>query len=125
MSGNPISIQRQRQVRLLSKGAENRRPAKFRIAATLATQIDPAAASEDALWAELDRLTPIFLGRWQAIRAGGPLPATADGRLLPDRPPLIERKQERDAAQGRAMFMMPEPSARPLFFTVAMHRTHP
>jgi hypothetical protein len=38
--------------------AENRRPAKFRIAATLATQIDPGASSEDALWAELDRLTP-------------------------------------------------------------------
>jgi len=38
--------------------AENRRPAKFRIAATLATQIDPLASREDALWAELDRLTP-------------------------------------------------------------------
>jgi putative pyruvate formate lyase activating enzyme len=59
--------------------AENRRPAKFRIAATLATQIDPAAASEDALWAEFDRLTPIFLGRWQQIRVGAPLPPTADG----------------------------------------------
>ena len=45
--------------------AENRRPAKFRIAATLATEIDPHASTEDALWAELDRLTPIF---W---RAGG------------------------------------------------------
>jgi putative pyruvate formate lyase activating enzyme len=62
--------------------AENRRPAKFRIAATLATQIDPVASSEDALWAELDRLTPIFLGRWQAIRAGAPLPATPDGPTL-------------------------------------------
>ena len=62
--------------------AENRRPAKFRIAATLATQIDPAGVSEDALWAELDRLTPIFLGRWQAIRAGAPLPAMADGPSL-------------------------------------------
>jgi hypothetical protein len=40
--------------------AENRRPAKFRIAATVATQIDPVASSEDALWVELDRLTPIF-----------------------------------------------------------------
>jgi putative pyruvate formate lyase activating enzyme len=40
--------------------AENRRPAKFRIAATLATQIDPVASSEDALWDELDRLTPKF-----------------------------------------------------------------
>jgi putative pyruvate formate lyase activating enzyme len=62
--------------------AENRRPAKFRIAATLATQIDPVASREDALWAELDRLTPIFLGRWQAIRAGAPLPATPDGPTL-------------------------------------------
>ena len=62
--------------------AENRRPAKFRIAATLATQIDPAASSEDALWAELERLTPIFLDRWQAIRAGTSLPATVDGPSL-------------------------------------------
>ncbi|MEH2611897.1 hypothetical protein [Bradyrhizobium sp. AZCC 1693] len=43
--------------------AENRRPAKFRIAATVATKLDPAASAEDALWAELDRLTPIFLAR--------------------------------------------------------------
>jgi putative pyruvate formate lyase activating enzyme len=62
--------------------AENRRPAKFRIAATLATQVDPAAASEDALWTELERLTPIFLGRWQAIRAGAPPPDVADGPSL-------------------------------------------
>jgi putative pyruvate formate lyase activating enzyme len=41
--------------------AENRRPAKCRIAATVATQLDPVASSEDALWIELDRLTPIFL----------------------------------------------------------------
>jgi putative pyruvate formate lyase activating enzyme len=52
--------------------AENRRPAKFRIAATVATQLDPAASSEDALWAELDRLTPIFLARWEAILYAGP-----------------------------------------------------
>ena len=50
--------------------AENRRPAKFRIAATIATRLDLSESSEDALWAELDRLTPIFLERWQAIRAG-------------------------------------------------------
>jgi putative pyruvate formate lyase activating enzyme len=62
--------------------AENQRPAKFRIAATLATQIDPGTSSEDALWAELDRLTPIFVGRWRAIRAGAPLPATVDGPSL-------------------------------------------
>ena len=62
--------------------AENRRPAKFRIASTLATHIDPVASSEEALWAELDRLTPIFVRRWQAIRAGASLPATADGPSL-------------------------------------------
>jgi putative pyruvate formate lyase activating enzyme len=62
--------------------AENRRLAKFRIAATLATQIDLATSSEDALWAELDRMTSIFLKRWQAIRTGASLPATADGPSL-------------------------------------------
>ena len=40
--------------------AENQRPAKFRIAATLATALAPGASTEDTLWAELDRLTPIF-----------------------------------------------------------------
>ena len=58
------------------------RPAKFRIAATLATDIDPATSSEDALWAELNRLTPIFVERWQAIRAGAPLQDTAEGPSL-------------------------------------------
>jgi putative pyruvate formate lyase activating enzyme len=62
--------------------AENRRPAKFRIAATVAATLDPAAASEEALWAELDQLTPIFLARWQAIRAGAALPPAADGPSL-------------------------------------------
>jgi putative pyruvate formate lyase activating enzyme len=61
--------------------AENRRPAKFRIAATVATQLDPAASSEDALWAELGRLTPISLVRWQGVRAGASLPQ-ADGASL-------------------------------------------
>ena len=64
--------------------AENRRPAKFRIAATVATQLDPSTSSEDALWVELDRLTPVFLARWQAIRAGAPLPQAADGASLLD-----------------------------------------
>jgi putative pyruvate formate lyase activating enzyme len=62
--------------------AENRRPAKFRIAATVATGLDPATESEDVLWAELDSLTPLFLARWQAIRAGAELPAAADGPSL-------------------------------------------
>jgi putative pyruvate formate lyase activating enzyme len=48
--------------------AENRRPAKFRIAATVATRLNPVASCEDALWAELDRLMPTFIARWQAIR---------------------------------------------------------
>ncbi|MDX1576760.1 MAG: hypothetical protein R3285_11245, partial [Kiloniellales bacterium] len=50
--------------------AANRRPAKFRIAATLPTRVDPEKASEEALWAELERLTPRFLERWQKIRDG-------------------------------------------------------
>ena len=62
--------------------AENRRPAKFRIAATVATQLDPPASSEDALWAELDELTPNFLTRWRAIRAGSSLPPAAEGPSL-------------------------------------------
>ena len=51
--------------------AENRRPAKFRIAATLATQIDPVASSENALWAELDRLTPTFLYLFRYLALAG------------------------------------------------------
>ena len=62
--------------------AENQRPAKFRIAATVATNLDPAAANEEALWAELERLTPVFLARWEAIRAGAPLPEPSDGPSL-------------------------------------------
>jgi putative pyruvate formate lyase activating enzyme len=62
--------------------AENRRPAKFRIAATIATDLDPAASSEDDLWAELGRLTPSFLARWEAIRAGAPLLPAAKGPSL-------------------------------------------
>src|SRR5262245_54312882 len=62
--------------------AENRRPAKFRIAATLPASLDPATASEAALWGELDRLSPCFLARWQAIRAGASLPGPADGPSL-------------------------------------------
>src|SRR5262247_1283180 len=62
--------------------AENRRPAKFRIAATVATKVDPAVSGEDALWAELDRLTPIFLARWRAVRTGQRLPPAVDGPSL-------------------------------------------
>ena len=34
--------------------ARNRRPAKFRIAATVATELDLDASGEEALWGELD-----------------------------------------------------------------------
>jgi len=62
--------------------AENRRPAKFRIAATITTPLALDDASEDALWAELDRLTPLFLARWQDIRSGARLPEPARGPSL-------------------------------------------
>ncbi len=62
--------------------AENRRPAKFRIAATIETDLDLQASGEEVLWAELDRLTPIFLARWQKIRAGERLPDEARGTSL-------------------------------------------
>jgi putative pyruvate formate lyase activating enzyme len=62
--------------------AENQHPAKFRIAATLATDIDPATSSEEALWAELDRLTPTFLARRRTISAGASLPEAAEGPSL-------------------------------------------
>src|SRR5215471_3875368 len=62
--------------------AENRRPAKCRIAATIATQLDPAVSSEDALWAELERLTPSFLGRSHEVRRGARLPGVVDGPSL-------------------------------------------
>ncbi len=64
--------------------AENRRPAKFRIAATVATELDLSTCSEEALWAELECLTGILLERWQAIREGAPLPTEADGPSLLD-----------------------------------------
>jgi len=62
--------------------AENRRPAKFRIAATMPTRCDLATASEEALWAELEELTPDFLTFWAAIRAGAPLAESTDGPTL-------------------------------------------
>ena len=62
--------------------AENRRPAKFRIAATVPTHFNPATASEEELWAKLHQLTPGFLIRWEAVRAGAQLPEPADGPSL-------------------------------------------
>jgi putative pyruvate formate lyase activating enzyme len=61
--------------------AENRRPAKFRIAATVPLACE-LGTDEETLWAELDRLTPEFLSRWQAIRVGAPLGEPAPGPSL-------------------------------------------
>ncbi|MHC4974347.1 MAG: radical SAM protein [Planctomycetota bacterium] len=62
--------------------AENRKPAKFRIARTVASSLVPEAAPETALREELDRLTPDFLSRLTAIRAGGSLGPPAAGASL-------------------------------------------
>ena len=63
--------------------AENQRPAKFRIAATLPTQLDPATSGEEALWAELDRLTDISCK--VAGNPGGRAIAGDSGRAKPPR----------------------------------------
>lgn len=64
--------------------AADRRPAKFRIAATIPAALEPAAADEAALWAELDRLTPVFLDGWRRIREGAPLGPRAEKASLLD-----------------------------------------
>ncbi|MGF1609533.1 MAG: radical SAM protein [Kiloniellales bacterium] len=65
--------------------AVNRKPAKFRIAGTIPVALSFEHASEDELWAELDRLTPHFLARWRAIRQGSAaLGAPAPGNSLLD-----------------------------------------
>ena len=51
--------------------AANRKPAKFRIAATIPVSLALEDASEQALWEELDRLTPAFLSRWSDVRDAG------------------------------------------------------
>ena len=56
--------------------AENRKPAKFRIARTIPVSLSLADAPEDALWDELDRLTPVFVERLARIRETGEAPGT-------------------------------------------------
>lgn len=51
--------------------AENRMPAKFRIAATIPAAVPLDEAPEDALWDELGRLEPAFLSRLAGIRDRG------------------------------------------------------
>ncbi len=57
--------------------AENRKSAKFRIARTVPVALSLADAPEDALWDELDRLTPVFLARFARIRGTGEAPGEA------------------------------------------------
>jgi len=65
--------------------AANRKPAKLRIASTLPADIELDGTLESMLWAELERLTPIFLGRWRQIRdEGAPLGQRAAGPSLLD-----------------------------------------
>ncbi len=51
--------------------ATDRRPAKFRIAATIAAGVVPEKADEASLWRALERATPLFLEHRRAIREGG------------------------------------------------------
>jgi putative pyruvate formate lyase activating enzyme len=63
--------------------AENRKPAKFRIAATIPLAVPLRDSPEEALWGELDRLTPIFLARLDGIRRQDEsLDVAADGDSL-------------------------------------------
>ena len=90
--------------------AENRRPAKFRIAATIATELDPAESSEAALWAELDRVTPIFLARWGTIRAGASLPRPAEGTSLLElcrELAVKDQRYRRGNSVGQTAYMFP------------------
>ena len=64
--------------------AADRRPAKFRICATVPTAIELAAADEATLWAELDRLTLVLLERWRGVREGAPLGPRSEGTSLLD-----------------------------------------
>ena len=67
--------------------ADNRRPGKFRIAATIPVA-EPEGwletAPEETLWVELERLTSQFVGRLDGIRAGAPLPSACQGPSLLD-----------------------------------------
>ncbi len=64
--------------------AANRMPAKFRIARTVPVAVPLAESSEAELWEELDRLTPVFLGRRHGIRSAdaGLGPPSAGASLL-------------------------------------------
>ncbi|MER3405854.1 MAG: pyruvate formate lyase activating enzyme, partial [Chloroflexota bacterium] len=61
--------------------ADNRRPAKFRIARAIPVDCSLVDASEEELWAELEAKTPVFLDLWGRIRQGTcDLPASLEPR---------------------------------------------
>jgi putative pyruvate formate lyase activating enzyme len=64
--------------------AGNRKPAKFRIARSIPVGLALAETTEEGLWAEFARLTPVFIERWAELRASSaPLPpAPAEESLL-------------------------------------------
>ncbi len=69
--------------------ADNRRPAKFRIAATIPiakaeTKGWLEAAPEEDLWTALESLTPVFLRILDAVKAGAPLPPACRAHSLLD-----------------------------------------
>ena len=74
------------------------RPAKFRIAATVPMNFDPAAANEDALWAELDRLTQ---SGGAAVLPEVPAGRAAVGGAEGGRPAGLAVEPGEEAAVGR------------------------
>ena len=70
--------------------ADNRRPAKFRIAQHIPVDVALTEAPEAALWEALAATTPVFLNRWDQIRRGvDDLPAGPGAR-----PNLVDLCQE-------------------------------
>ncbi len=59
-----------KRLRWYREVAENRQPAKFRIACTIPVAIELERSDEDDLWNTLDDRTERFLKRWSAIRNG-------------------------------------------------------
>ncbi|MFQ5973522.1 MAG: radical SAM protein [Alphaproteobacteria bacterium] len=65
--------------------ASDRRPAKFRIAATVPVGLSLGDASEEELWRELEGLTAVFLERLGQVRdANAPLSPATPGESLVD-----------------------------------------
>jgi hypothetical protein len=87
--------------------AANCKPAKFRIAATLPVDLELAGASEDELWAKLERLTPVFLERWQQIRdQDAPLGPGAAGPTLLAAKPAAKTTCWFEASEQRGIWLL-------------------